>query len=376
MNKSYRIPNDFNIYSALSTGKVSDSVLTALFLRRGIILSNDTSRESKANYFSTFMHGYYDFETISAQHSKADRTEYTSSINIQTSLDVPQLSMIMSDLTSQLESKFSNIQLKDVEPNINPKISKDILTVEFDYEKFHPDKQMFSQLESKKASITFKKDSHSNTYYVEHPATPEMIKWAKEIQEVLKKCDKDIAINNIDLTGLTNPELYWQFFDDLTSIVDKYKRTNVVEVLFKNPNKDAEDEDESVCQLLSATYKGNQLHLSEDFKARLDDGYLLHKFTWDCIDNSISTSDKYRLSIKVTYDEDGKSNFSFISKGFYKLKDGKYSKSINAVPSSLDSEFNKLIFKNGIELIDQLTAPPIISINTTGNDDIYDVKEA
>ena len=203
-----------------------------------------------------------------------------------------------------------------------------------------------------------------------------MIKWAKEIQEVLKKFDKDIAINNIDLTGLTNPELYWQFFDDLTSIVDKYKRTNVVEVLFKNPNKDAEDEDESVCQLLSATYKGNQLHLSEDFKARLDDGYLLHKFTWDCIDNSISTSDKYRLSIKVTYDEDGKSNFSFISKGFYKLKDGKYSKSINAIPSSLDSEFNKLIFKNGIELIDQLTAPPIISINTTGNDDIYDVKEA
>lgn len=372
MNKSYRIPNDFNIYSALSTGKVSDSTLTALFLRRGIILSNDSSREYKANYFATFMHGYYDFETISAQHSKAERTEYTSSVNIQTSLSFEQLSMIMSNLTSKLDNRFSNIQLKDVEPNIH----KEVLTVEFDYEKFHPEKQMFSQLESKKASITFKKDSCSNIYYVEHPATPEMIKWSSEIQEVLKDKDKDININNIDLTGLTDPELYWQFFDELTSLIDKFKRKNVVEVLFKNPNKDAEDEDESICQLLSATYKGNQLHLSEDFKARLDDGYLLHKFTWDCIDNTSSTSDKYRLSIKVTYDEDGKSNFSFISKGFYKLKDGKYSKSINAIPSSLDSEFNKLIFKNGIDLIDHLTAPPTITLNMNEEDDILDKKEA
>lgn len=378
MNKTYRIPNDFNIYSALSTGRVSDSVLTALFLKRGTILSSQTDRDSKANYFATFMHSYYDFSKISAQHSKADRTEYTSSVNIQTSLDIPQISMIMSDLTAKLENRFSNIQLKDIEPNINGKVNKDLLTVEFEYEKFHPDKQMFSQLEEKKAVITFKKDSKTDTYYVEHPATPEMIKWSTAIQEILKDNDKNISINNIDLTGLTNPELYWQFFDELTSVIDKYKRTNVVEVLFKNSNKDAEDEDESVCQLLSATYKGNQLHLSEDFKARLDDGYLLHKFSWDCLDDTITDSDKYRLSIKVTYDEDGKSNFSFISKGFYKYKnDGKYSKSINAIPNSKDSEFNKLIFERGIELIDHLTASPAISLKNNDTDKGgSDAKEA
>lgn len=377
MNKTYRIPNDFNIYSALSTGRVSDSVLTALFLRRGIILSNQTDRDSKANYFATFMHGYYDFSTISAQHSKADRVEYTSSVNIQTSLDFPQLSMIMSDLTSKLDTRFANIQLKDIEPNINGRTNNDLLTVEFEYEKFHPEKQMFSQLEEKKAVITFKKDKQTNTYYVEHPATPEMIRWTASIQEILKANDKNININDIDLTGLTNPELYWQFFDELTSIIDKYKRTNVVEVLFKNPNRDASDEDESICQLLSATYKGNQLHLSEDFKARLEDGYLLHKFSWDCVEETVTGSDKYRLSIKVTYDENGKSNFSFISKGFYKCKDGKYSKTINAIPNSKDSEFNRLIFKRGIELIDQLTTPPILCLKNNDTDKgVSDAKEA
>ncbi|MBJ9417506.1 MULTISPECIES: hypothetical protein [Acinetobacter calcoaceticus/baumannii complex] len=372
MNKSYRIPNDFNIYSALSTGKVSDSVLTALFLKRGIILSNQTSREEKANYFATFMHGYYDFETISAQHSKVDRVEYTSSINIQTGLSVSDLSMIMSKLDSKLEDKFSNIQLKDVETNIR----KDQVIVEFDYEKFHPDKQMFSQIENKKATIIFKRDSATDTYYVEHPATPEMIRWSTSVQQILKENDDKISINNIDLTGLTNPELYWQFFDELTSVFDKYKRTNVIEVLFKNPNKDDDSDDETICQLISATYKGNQLHLSEDFKARLDDGYLLHKFTWDCIDSTFSTSDKYRLSIKVTYDDEGKSNFSFISKGFYKYKEGKHSKTINAISSSQDREFNKLIFKKGIELIDSLTTTPVISLMKHNNEVVSKSKEA
>lgn len=77
MSKSYKIPNDYNIYSALSTGKVSESVVTALFLKRGIILGGKTNRESKAHYFSSFMHGYNDFEIISAQHSKVERAEYT-----------------------------------------------------------------------------------------------------------------------------------------------------------------------------------------------------------------------------------------------------------------------------------------------------------
>ncbi|ENX12375.1 hypothetical protein F895_03306 [Acinetobacter sp. CIP 64.2] len=35
MSKSYNIPNDYNIYSALSTGKVSDSVINTLFLKEG-----------------------------------------------------------------------------------------------------------------------------------------------------------------------------------------------------------------------------------------------------------------------------------------------------------------------------------------------------
>jgi len=99
--------------------------------------------------------------------------------------------------------------------------------------------------------------------------------------------------------------------------------------------------------------------MSDDFKDKLKEGYRLYRFNWDCTDSTNSTSDKFRLSIKVTYDENGKSNFSFISKGFYKNKEGKFSKTINAIPNNLDSEFNKLVFSQGISLLESLKTQPL-----------------
>ncbi len=369
MSKSYKIPNDYNIFSALSTGKVSESVIGTLFLKRGIILGSGTSRESKADYFSSLMHGFNDFEIISAQHSKVERAEYTSSANLNTKLEITNLVPIIANIKSSLEVSITNIQLKNVSQNI----IGDTLSIEFEYEKFHPEKQLFAQIENKKSVLTFKKVKEMEQFYLEHPATPEMILWSESVVNTLKIQDSDLKIDKIDLIGLTDPSWYWQFFDELTSKLDKYHRTNVIEILFKNPNSKNEDDDEDTYKLISASYRGNQLHMSNDFMEKLEEGYRLYRFNWDCLDSSISSSDKYRLSIKVTYDENGKSNFSFISKGFFKNKDGKFAKTLNALPNSLDLEFNKIVFNKGIELLDSLTAKPLkVDLSIKDDDSIKD----
>lgn len=369
MSKSYKIPNDYNIFSALSTGKVSESVIGTLFLKRGIILGSGTSRESKADYFSSLMHGFNDFEIISAQHSKVERAEYTSSANLNTKLEITNLVPIIANIKSSLEVSITNIQLKNVSQNI----IGDTLSIEFEYEKFHPEKQLFAQIENKKSVLTFKKVKEMEQFYLEHPATPEMILWSESVVNTLKIQDSDLKIDKIDLIGLTDPSWYWQFFDELTSKLDKYHRTNVIEILFKNPNSKNEDDDEDTYKLISASYRGNQLHMSNDFMEKLEEGYRLYRFNWDCLDSSISSSDKYRLSIKVTYDENGKSNFSFISKGFLKNKDGKFAKMLNALPNSLDLEFNKIVFNKGIELLDSLTAKPLkVDLSIKDDDSIKD----
>lgn len=262
---------------------------------------------------------------------------------------------MISNVKSSLNENTANIQLKNIETNIK----ENILFVEFDYEKFHPEKQLFSQIENKKAVLTFKKVEGSNQFYLEHPATPEMILWSNSVIDILKVQDPDLNVDKIDLIGLTDPDLYWKFFDDLTSTLGKYHRTNVVEILFKDPSSKDDDEDDGSYKLISASYRGNQLHMSDDFKDKLKEGYRLYRFNWDCTDSTNSTSDKFRLSIKVTYDENGKSNFSFISKGFYKNKEGKFSKTINAIPNNLDSEFNKLVFSQGISLLESLKTQPL-----------------
>lgn len=369
MSKTYNIPNDYNIYSALSTGKVSESVVNALFLKRGIILGGKTTRENKANYFSSFMHSFDDFEVISSQHSKVERSEYISSTNLNTKLDIEDLTPIFSSIKSSLQKDLANIQLKNVSQTING----DTLSLEFEYEKFHPEKQLFAQKEAKKSVLTFKKVENSEQFYLEHPSTPEMINWSESVINTLKEHDSDLNIDKIDLIGLTSPDLYWQFFDELTAKLDKFHRTNVVEILFKDPSRSGDDEDDGTYKLISASYRGNQLHLSEDFMAKLDDGYRLYRFNWDCIDSSVSNSDKYRLSIKVTYDEDGRSNFSFITKGFYKNKEGKFTKTPNSLPKSLDLELNKIIFNNGISLINSIIAKPL-KVKILKNDDNSDFE--
>lgn len=356
MSKSYNIPNDYNIYSALSTGKVSESVVNTLFLKRGIILGGKTTREHKADYFSSFMHSFNDFEIISSQHSKVERSEYISSTNLNTKLEVDDLTPIFSTIKSSLQKDLANIQLKNVSQTING----ETLSLEFEYEKFHPEKQLFAQKEIKKSVLTFKKNKDSEQFYLEHPSTPEMIIWSESVMSTLKEHDNDLSIDKIDLISLTSPDLYWQFFDELTANLDKFHRTNVVEILFKDPYRNANDEDDDgTYKLISASYRGNQLHLSEDFMAKLDDGYRLYRFNWDCIDSSVSDSDKYRLSIKVTYDENGRSNFSFITKGFLKNKEGKFTKNLNSLPKSLDLELNKIIFSNGIDLINSINSKPL-----------------
>ncbi len=99
------------------------------------------------------MHGFEDFEVISAQHSKVERSEYTSSTNLNTQLEITDVVPIISSIKSSLDLNIGNIQLK----NVSQKMNNNVLSLEFDYEKFHPEKQLFAQIENKKSVLTFKK---------------------------------------------------------------------------------------------------------------------------------------------------------------------------------------------------------------------------
>ena len=98
MIRKYAIPNDYNIYCALSTGKVPETILRKLFLNRGIIVSPKTTRENLANYFASLMQGYNDYQDISLQHQKLERSEYISSKEISSELNLLDLGNSLNNL--------------------------------------------------------------------------------------------------------------------------------------------------------------------------------------------------------------------------------------------------------------------------------------
>ena len=52
--------------------------------------------------------------------------------------------------------------------------------------------------------------------------------------------------------------------------------------------------------------------------------------------------------------KEGRNNFSFITKGLYKNKDGIYNKSLQSLSNAEEEKFNRLVFAKGLELLKNL----------------------
>jgi hypothetical protein len=324
--KNYKIlaPDDFDIKSALSTGKVAESVLTSLFVKRGILISPKTKREERADYFASFFHGYSDFETISAQHSKVNRSEFCTALSVNTTAKA-------SDVRAYADSIKSKIEADKTQQNITEisiESSNNQTRIKVRYQEYHPDKQMFAQFENKEALITV--EANETGLYIQRPANDEAKQWVNTLVHEIQSNDPEAKVDTIDLTGITDPVHYWNFFDQLTSTLTGYQREDVVDVYLRNPKNSDQSEDgeeRNLHRIDSASYKGMKLHESKDFIDKLNEGFHLYNMTWDSSEQGNSNSDKFRLSVKFT-SPDGCSGFSFIPKGFLKKSNSEFSKDV------------------------------------------------
>lgn len=360
MNNSFKVPNDHNIYSALNTGKVSDSALSELFLNRGILISTKTDKEQRAFYFSSFIHGFKDYETISAQHSKGSRTEFITSAQIHTEVDFSDVLATCTGFDDIVEKFYQNSQITDIEVSTQ---NANKIHLKVNYQKYHPDKQMFAQFEPKTAVIEI--NMTSDGLYIESPSTSEAHEWLELLITQISESNEKSKVKLIDLTYLTDPEEYWDFFNKLTSNLPGYERADVLEVVLKKPKdsteNDLEEDEESTLtyRIDSASYKGTQLHRAEEFKVKIAEGFQLNKFSWDCKEKGNVNSDIFKLCVKLN-DSKNRKILSFISKGFikYNIEKGEHLKHPQPLPTSIEKTFNKLIFETALSLLN----PPNVKI--------------
>ncbi|WP_202740595.1 hypothetical protein [Acinetobacter sp. 'aerobic (ED)'] len=358
MNNSFKVPNDHNIYSALNTGKVSDSALTELFLSRGILISPKTDKEQRAFYFSSFIHGFKDYELISSQHAKGSRTEFTTSAKVEGDIEFSNVLAACEAFEETVDKLYQNTQITQIDVET---LNEHKINLKVNYQRFHPDKQMFSQFEPKVAVIEI--NVTDDKLYIESPSTPEAYEWLDLLITSVSQEDEKSKVNLIDLTYLTDPDEYWNFFNNLTSNLPGYERVDVLEVVLKKPkvadDSDDSDEEESALtyRIDSASYKGKQLHRAEEFKLKISEGFQLNKFSWDCKEKGNINSDIFKLCVKLN-DSKNKKILSFISKGFvkYNIEKGEHLKNSQSLPRSVEKKFNKIIFEAALSLLNPPTA--------------------
>ena len=362
MNNSFKVPNDHNIYSALNTGKVSDSAMTELFLSRGILISPKAEKEQRAFYFSSFIHGFKDYEIISSQHAKGNRTEFTTSAQVHSEIEFSDILAACSSFEDKVDKFYQNSQITDI--NIETQNANKI-NVKVNYQKFHPDKQMFAQFEPKTAVIEV--NVTEDGLYIESPSTLEAHDWLELLIDQISEAQEKSKVKLIDLTYLTDPEEYWNFFNNLTSNLPGFERADVLEVKLKKPKdsndggSDDDEEEESTLtyRIDSASYTGTQLHRAEEFKLKISEGFQLNKFSWDCKEKGNVNSDIFKLCVKLN-ESKNKKILSFISKGFikYNVEKGEYLKHPQSLPTMAEKKFNKLVFETALSLLN----PPDVKI--------------
>lgn len=351
LNRKY-VPDDNDTKSALSTGKVSDAVLASLLLRRGVLISPTESRELVAESFSSFMHCYREFEVISSQHSKSSHKEFTTAKVINTKLSTLQLNSAIQAIKEDLEknSEANNITEISITQHQN-KISALIK-----YVKHKPEMNLYSQYENREALITIENNSNGE-FYVEAPQNIEATNFTSLLISAVKDEDENAEPESIELTGISDPRYHWKFFDLLTSTLPGFERSDVVDVYLSKPKELNEDELNSedkyhAYRIDKASYRGENLHDSKEFKDKIKEGFHLYNICWDCVEEGKLDSDKYRLMVKFN-DPENYSGFSFIAKSFFAYKDKSegFLKSPTPMSSSDDSKFRRLIYENARKVL-------------------------
>lgn len=351
---------DKAIFDALQQFKVTRDDLKDLYFKRGIIISNKTSKESLADNFSKYIHGYEDYEYLSKILGVATQRERTRSIDlISKSIEGSDIEEALDKVKNCLSHEGSN---DIVDYNIVNK--KYILKIEYSEPDFT--KSEFRQVVDKDAEITIEKIK--GVIRLIGPHNKKMEKITNIIFDSLAEKDPTISRNEINLEGLVNNNLISSLFDKLTTSMKGYSLKSVTDVYVYNPDKD----NGSGTHIKKASLSGTGVTLSQELSSLYKSGFYIWKIVWTITDDRHIESDIYEIETLFSEPENC-TGFVFLVKGYYPRKidssdinDTHHKNRIN-MSKSEEMTFNKLVLK---------TAKKIISeIKLIGNSDDLPIME-
>jgi hypothetical protein len=303
--------SDKNIFDALTRSRVNAETMQELFLRRNILVSTKTNRETLAEYFSLLPHDLADHRSIALRLDSIARKERLTSQELEIAVSSDDLSNAIAKIKSSLEQSGDVVQVSKDQDRTRLNVKYTII----DYKKSE-----FSQVQNRDAVIEI---IPTNNGFVIRSNQNEYINDVRDelVREVEKQTGKSGVKRIISLFDTPDATSRSKFFHTLMFDLPGYTVKDVHEVyVFKaKPELDNEDEEETSSaesHVERVMLRGNGVTRSRQLQRLLsDDKYYIVRVAWKAVEKK-GYGQIYEIESRF---EDAKdcTGFSYLLRGVY-----------------------------------------------------------
>jgi hypothetical protein len=341
---------DKEMFDSLLSAKqqFSDRILLALARHRGTLYSSNDTRAGLADKLSMMVFGFKELSLIPAEFERAGRGEKTTSFRINSELTPSEIKQIADEYRDRVDGE---------EKVVTNLVGQTGVRIDLEYVETDFAKTRLRQRQRREAHIEFRvEDGHT---VVTLPATEKARQTAAALTDGLyAKKQADIAVEEIDLSSVTDPHLRTAFFTQLITCLPGFALQDVTRVKADLGRKvsdvmedEAEDEEsqedvrEASRQMLgvvrAVALHGESLLYSPEYQELQKRGFFLTSITWRSKKNELPFP-VVEFDASFEEPEPGR-GFKYSVRGWATQRNGNYIKNIKPVPIEDKRAFLDLI---------------------------------
>lgn len=348
-NMNIYFATDKNIYDALHHKRITPTLLHDILLRKGIILSNELSKEDLIEEICKLPHSFQDLVSIKELVQTYDKRESTTSLKLQTKSNQDELKKA----ADQVKKKLSNGNGETV---VISATKGGTLSIEVNYQDIDLSRTALRQIDNRSLKVDLK--ITDDGIDIRMPQNQKAKDIASLLQSELSKMkSQPIEKFEISLEAVNNPTSRSQFFQELMTGLTGYEIDDVTNVelnRYKSHSNDEDDDDVIETGFVKrAVLKGESVNTSAIFSQLHTKGYYIVRIAWSAKPKSGIGN---RIIIEAFFKNiENCNDFSYQIKGVNNQRGNNYNITVRAATDLEKLQISQLIESSAINAYNIVT---------------------